>query len=393
MNHPKTTSFALCTIIGALCLLLVLARIGPKKTNEADGAEPSAIVFNQNTNGIGEEYGFPMKNDRDDESTVSPPASTVYPDSIWGQGFRDDNPKAFDEILGGFESRGALASMSLTVLDETGNPVPNASVRMSFSSPDGLDNAEVRTGATDSDGRFSAEANSIWSVAWVVEKNGYYAFRSNIVLRPYASVQGWKARRWFQKPFPVFALLREKQTPHEMAFRSIRVSLPPPGETMGFDLMEGKPTPPYGSGSTRDFEITETRSPHKRNPHSTEDWFSTLRLVFPNDGDGVVVFHRDDCSELKAPRFAPDDGYRSNLESTIRFKNGKFTEEEMIRSDEYLVFRIRSKTRSMDSNESAVFGKMCGDWHVNGNRRYISFRTWTNEETGARNLEDTSGHW
>ena len=341
MNRPRIILFVLCALSGALSLFLALIRIRSQNANEAEDVKPSAIAFMPSANDNGRESGSPMKKDRNDVTTASSYTSAVYPDSIWEQGFRASNPNAFNEILVGFESRGALASLSLTVLDETGSPVPDASVR----------------------------------------------------LRPYASVRGWKEHRWFQKPFPVFALLREKQAPHEMAFRSIRVSLPPPGETMGFDLVEGKPTPPYGSGSIRDFEITETRSPHKRNPHSTEDWFSTLQLVYPNGGDGSVVFQRDDCSELKVPRFAPDEGYRSNLESTIRFVGGKFAEDGMIRPNEYLEFRIRSKTLSKDPNNSAVFGKMCGDWHVNGFRRYVSFRIWTNEKVGDRNLEDTSGWW
>ncbi len=109
----------------------------------------------------------------------------IYADTIWKQEFRAENPKAFNDILDEFEARGALAPVSLTAIDENGSPIPGASVRMSFSSPDGIDNPVIRSGTTDATGRFAAEARSIWSVGWIVEKEGFYSFRSNMVLREF----------------------------------------------------------------------------------------------------------------------------------------------------------------------------------------------------------------
>lgn len=174
----------------------------------------------------------------------------TYPDSIWGQ-FRAENNDRFNEILHGFETKGALAPIDLFVCDENGDPIPGASVRLSWSTPDGLDHDKRVFGTTDSTGHFSAEERSIWAVGWRVEKDGYYTAYSNLELRAYASVQGWKERRWFRAPFPATAILRNK-TPHEMLFRTVEERMPPAGVKMGFDLIDGKPTPPHGDGHVSD---------------------------------------------------------------------------------------------------------------------------------------------
>lgn len=317
----------------------------------------------------------------------------IYADTIWNQEFRAENPKAFNDILDEFEARGALAPVSLTAIDEYGSPIPGASVRMSFSSPDGIDNPVIRSGTTDATGRFAAEARSIWSVGWIVEKEGFYSFRSNMVLRPYASIQGGKDRRWFRSPFPVVAILREKRNPHEMVFRNVKLPLPPPGETVGFDCLEGIPTPPHGTGKHADVEFSAVFDPDEWKPRSVQDRESVVRISFPGNGDGGMLTPVDEFSELHSPRLSPDDGYSGLLESTIRVVGGKYSKRDMIQPDQYILFRIRSELLPDGSTTNGLFGKMRGDWYVNGPKRLLGFRIWTNEEPGNRNLEDTSGWW
>ena len=59
----------------------------------------------------------------------------------------------------------------------------------------------------------------------------------------------------------------------------------------------------------------------------------------------------------------------------------------------FILFRIRSERSPDGSPTNGLFGKMRGDWYVNGPKRLLRFRIWTNEEVGNRNLEDTSGWW
>jgi hypothetical protein len=320
-------------------------------------------------------------------------ASAIYPDAIWDKSFRADRPEEFESILNGFEGRGALVPIVLIAIDENGSPIQGASVRLSFSSPDGIDKPVVRSGTTDATGRFAAEERSVWSVGWIVEKDGFYSYRSNMVLRPYASLQGWEARRWFRSPFPVIALLREKRTPHEMVFHNVRLPLPPPGETVGFDCLEGTPTPPHGTGKHVDIEFSTVFDSDEWKPRSVQDRESVVRISFPGNGNGGMVMPVDESSELHTPRLSPDDGYSDMLESTILVADGKYSKRKMIQPDQYILFRIRSEVLSDGSTTNGLFGKTRGDWYVNGPKRLLCFRIWTNEEVGNRNLEDTSGWW
>ena len=313
-----------------------------------------------------------------------------YHDSIWGR-FRAQNTDRFNEILHGFETEGAMVPIDLFVCDEDGRPVPDASIRMSFSTSAGLDNDELIFGASDETGHFSAMERSIWQVGWRVEKEGYYTAYSNLVLRPYATIRGWEERRWFRTFFPVTAVLRRK-TPHDMVFRRNEVYLPPQGEKLGFDLVDGKPTPPHGDGHVCDVVFWEERGGNF-DPRSTEDWFASLHMEFPGEGNGVARFKMDYCSDLKCPRFAPKEGYSPMLESVGRSTNGRYSDAGRVPSDDYLVVRLRSSTSADGTSTNAIFGKIRGEWHVNGPKRLVSFRTWTNVEVGNRNLEDTSGWW
>lgn len=316
--------------------------------------------------------------------------SAKYADSIWGK-FREENPGRFHEILNDFETKGALAPIRLFVCDEDGKPVSDAKVRFSFSTPEGLGHDKRVFGKTDETGYISAEELSIWAVGWRVEKDGYYSAYSNLVLRTCATVQGWENRRWFRRHFPVNALLRKK-SPHEMSYHDVELSLPPVGEKIGFDLVEGKPTPPYGVGRVSDVVLCN-EAQGKWEPRSTEDRHSSVHMAFPGNGNGVVQFPMDETSDLKSPRLAPETGYRSTIESVCRVVNGHYTEKDMIPPKDYLVVRIRCLLSDDGIVTNAIYGKMRGYWYVNGPKRLVSFRTWMNEETGNRNLEDTSGWW
>lgn len=316
--------------------------------------------------------------------------SVIYPDSIWGS-FREKNNDKFNEILHAFGAKGALAPITLHVRDEEGTPIPGAAVRVSFSTSAGLDHDKRIFGKTDEKGVFVAAEYSIWAVGWRVEKDGYYTAYSNLELRAYASVQGWKERRWFRAPFPATAILRKK-TPHEMLFRTVEERMPPAGIKMGFDLIDGKPTPPHGDGHVSDVVFyEEVGGPWGL--RSTEDRFSSLHIEFPGEGNGVARFKMDEYSDLKSPRFAPEGGYVPEIESVVRVLNRRYSDKDLIPPKNYLVARIRSSISQDGTVTNALYGKIRGYWYVNGRKRLLTFWTWMNEEPDERNLEDDSGRW
>ena len=322
----------------------------------------------------------------------APDGTAVFPDAACN-GLVRTNFQLYRELTNHFETKGALASIVLMVVDERGDPVPSANVSVCFSTPGGNGEQVVRIGMTDEAGRFYAEGISCWDVAWMIDKQGFYASSSNLLLRPFLSASGRKDGRWFQAPYPVPAILVRQESPHKMLFRDVKLPLPPPGQTIGFDLREGVPTPPHGPGSHIDVEITALSDSDEWKARSQKDRQSTIRLFFPGKDNGGILTSVDETSELHTPRFSPDDGYSSSLESTIRVTDGRLSKRDMIRPDQYILFRTRSEHLPDGSWTNGLFGKMRGDWYVNGPKRLLCFRIWTNEEIGNRNLEDTSGWW
>lgn len=320
------------------------------------------------------------------------PESPVFPDAACN-GLVKDDFQLYRELINHFETKGALASIVVIVVDENGNPVPSADVRVSFTRPGSESGHTVKSGTTDKNGRFPAEGLSCWNVIWDAEKDGFYSYSSNLLLRPFLSASGKSEGRWFQAPYSVRAILVRRETPHEMRFHDVKLPLPPPGQSIGFDLLEGVPTPPHGSGKQTDVEITAIFDPDDWKPRSRKDRESTVRLFFPGKDNGGVLTPMDESSELHTPRLSPNDGYASSLESIIRVADGRLSERDMIHPDQYILFRIRSERSPDGSPTNGLFGKMRGDWYVNGPKRLLRFRIWTNEEVGNRNLEDTSGWW
>ena len=287
-----------------------------------------------------------------------------------------------------FESDGAVAAVSLKVVDEAGKPVPSANVKMSFTTPGGDGKYKSNTGLTDNEGQFVSEGRTCWNVVWRVEKTGYHTCWSNLYLRPYISVQGRSEGKWFRAPYPVTAVLRKKISPHKMRVYDGDVSLPLTGDSIGFDLVDGKPTPPHGKGRHCDVEFSAIHNPDEWKRGNKADRVSIVKIAFQGGGNGGIIVTKDEFCDLDTPRDAPDDGYETLLESTTTFIGGKYSETGRIHPNQYIIFKIRGEN---DGDGNGHYGKIQGDWHVNGPRRELWFRIWINEEPGNRNLEYDSG--
>ena len=146
MNRFNRNAFVLFVLLSAFGFWFVFRRSSPRWPNETEEHKPVPVSCMTPTNTtVLEENSFADGEVLDSEMERAP-ASAIYPDTIWDKEFRANRPKDFDNILTGFEGRGALAPIVLTAINEKGSPVPGASVRLSFSSPDGIDNPVVRSG-------------------------------------------------------------------------------------------------------------------------------------------------------------------------------------------------------------------------------------------------------
>lgn len=379
MNHSAASRItlifiALSTVVFLLCLYVM--KSSQFMDAEPTMQEPSSATVTANEGNV--DLRILKLTGKSDSSSHSPLYEELATDRLYSDDFQ-----AWRKLVHDFEAYGAVAAVSLKVVDEDGNPVPSANVKMSFTIPGGEGKYKSNTGLTDSDGQFVSKGRTCWNVVWRVEKKGYHTCWSNLYLRPYISVQGRREGKWFRAPFPVTAILRKKILPHKMRVYDGDISLPLSGKAIGFDLVDGKPTPPHGDGRHTDVEFSALHDPDEWKRGNKADRVSIVRIAFSGNGNGGIMVTKDDFCDLDTPRDALDSGYEPLLESTTTFIGGKYSETGRIQPNQYISFKIRG--------ENGFYGKIMGDWYVNGPRRHLWFRVWINEEQGNRNLEYDSG--
>ncbi len=295
----------------------------------------------------------------------------------------DDN-----EYVGKLEQYGAQIDIVFHVHDESNKPISNAHVVVS--STMGEEDERSMDGFTNAEGVFSFHGWSNWSVGWTVTSDGFYGCHSNLVLRPFSNVRAWQERCWFIEPLDITVMLLAKDNPHEMLFQDISLSLPDQGIPVGFDLLGGDVLSANSIGTKEDIVFISDCNPLV---WGNEGSSRSVLVRFPNPGDGVVITNLHGSSYLRVPRLAPLDGYSKEFSSSLFITNGHVSHANAISSDSYLVFRIRSQLSNSGEVTNAIYGKMRGDWFVNGRNRLLRFKYWVNWNAGERNIEDTSGYW
>jgi len=201
-----------------------------------------------------------------------------------------------------------VARLTLRAVDEQGQPIPNATVAMSFEEaiPQwGGGRLVPVTGLTNSAGEFSGEGHSLDIKGGQIEKEGYYpsspeSFRFKTVID--GKWQPWNptlnvVMKKIVRPVPMYAKFK------------FETDLPIEGP-VGFDLVEGDWVAPFGRGKSGDIILKMTKR-----VASFHDFGAELLVTFPNKGDGIaeIIDTSKGASRLRSAHEAPDDGYASSL--------------------------------------------------------------------------------
>jgi hypothetical protein len=136
-----------------------------------------------------------------------------------------------------------------------------------------------------------------------------------------------------------------------------RKVLPSRTAAHGFDLFKNDWVTPYGKGERTDIVFTlEEKLPFFRNARSYD---YRLKITFPNKDDGIQsCFAPVDSIELRTPRYAPTEGYSSNLELKYGLGvSGYFPK----RDDQNYFFRVRTEVDEKGKIKSAIYGKIRGN--------------------------------
>lgn len=295
-------------------------------------------------------------------------------------------------VLTAYAQERPKASISFRVIDDFGKPVEGATIAMSTfhhwqpGEASGKDISETFVGNTDAQGMVTIFGQSLRGdfrygvrqlAGYYRGGGGEYKFTSVVAGRwePWNPMIDVTIKR-IVKPIPMYARkVGEIESP---------LQIPEAGRPIGFDLIASDWVAPHGKGTTPDLVFKLER----RFTSIEEAFEMTLTVTFSNEGDGIQSVFTDPFvrSELKLPRYAPEQGYAPELvKRKVRPAAGKPI-EATTREDQNYFIRVRTVLDEKKQVKSALYGKIDGDFQFWTNEK-LRFTYYLNPEANDRNME------
>ena len=284
--------------------------------------------------------------------------------------------------------KGAMVKLEIKVVDQEGNIVPDAKIWGGFTSGSRLNDYVLVDGVTDTNGIYIAQGKCNEFLRFDVRKDGYY--RSNI------KINFWQSKadpivvdgKWQPYGETRTVVLKRILRPHEM----YNLDNPPQRKIsiydkwLGFDLEKGDFLPPMGNGVESDMLVRFHLAGEM--PH---DWSKTMDVSFTNyPYAGAYLVKKDLWSDMKSVYSADTNAeYRTSFSFKYCHEKGVYPYAEKLRSDEYLVFRTRTKIDNDGNLISARYGKLYGPWHFEDAGGSQIYQVFLNKADNDVNLEDT----
>jgi len=291
------------------------------------------------------------------------------------------------------EEVGYPAEFSVKVVDEEGNPIPDAPVKTStFIFWDrsgqgfGKDIWQGPEAKTDENGNavfeYKESKRGEFRITVFPVPEGYY--KSNW---PNLKLEKVVDGKWFPEKQTVNYVLKRKKNPIPMFAKSFYInhtSIPKIGGACGFDFERGDWVTPHGKGKSSDILFLLDVRKNK----GIYDHDCSLVVSFPNAGDGIIsapnALHQG--SELRLDHLAPTNGYKARLEKKA-FANPVTKQiTQGFETDQNYYLRVRTVLDEEGNVESAHYAKIYGDFEfwVDANMR---FTYYFNAKANDRNLE------
>lgn len=202
--------------------------------------------------------------------------------------------------------------------------------------------------------------------------------------------QPWNAKvthviRPIVNPIPMYA--------RTMANTRSPAKVPIIGKPFGFDLIHSDWVTPYGKGISSDFiirlDVEDAMVPpnfYTQYPRAIRRKNITLTITFSRPDDGIQGFIQPKLTEsaFRSPRFAPSDGYATNLVCIYRSNEGH-RYSDMDHLDQNYTFRIRTERDNFGTITNALYGKIYGPFSLNP--IYFGCTYYLNPTPNDRNLE------
>ena len=281
-------------------------------------------------------------------------------------------------------------SVTVAVSDEYGKPVSNATVSMAFYQPkslnvwDGLNSKNI-SGTTGTNGMFTATEKTVDRIGFAVDRQEYY--RSEDVCRLQIDRRG----KTSPLVFTTNVVIRRKGNPIPMYAKNFAgmKQLPVAGAPIGYDLLAGAWTAPYGNGNVADIVFGL-----ERNYTSSSDYAATLSIAVTRDQDGFApIADRDTVAQslFRFPRQAPENGYsETNIVLTVSDHSGQGERRSCSTPSQNLFFRVRTEVDENGRIKKALYGKLigpieCGLHDTKTGKLRLTY--YVNPDPNNRNLE------
>ena len=280
------------------------------------------------------------------------------------------------------EITGAPWHVTLNAVDESGKPVEGAHASVGFhvNPPPGVvvedyrDSSAKIEGITDANGVFSAShTDASWSLGFDLQKSGYYSTHSNYTLFLPGQFDALTVSK--NRNPSLTLVIKTIGSPISLYAKKVNLGMPVFDKPVGFDLITGDWTMPYGKGGHSDILFTGKLS--KRSDYDSD---YKLTVSFPNPGDGIQEFLVPDAeagSKLRSGHEAPSDNYQSSWEQFDNRKPGKTDTNRDQKRNYY--FRVHTVLDASGRVKTALYGKIYGD--------FMQFTYFLNPTPNDRNIE------
>lgn len=312
-----------------------------------------------------------------------------------------------------FTIYGKDGKVTVLVVDENDNPVPNIEVSAGFDNVSG--------GGGGAGGGAPTEAKALTGKDGICVLTGNGSAPSvGIGIRTTASYYGAGGNgvrftnssfgRWQPWNPTVKVVLQKVGTQVPMfAKMASDIKIPKEGQPVGYDLMSGDWVAPFGKGKTADMIFEYNRAPTKTltnwwgtSPRPFQTYDNRLTIRFANDGDGIQ-FAAATGHGLRLPRMAPADGYQPLLTKRLaleEIKDSADTGEKSpyqapktktysdFRTDANYFFRVRTLKDEQGNITNALYGKIYGEFKLAWfPSESIGFTYYLNPVPNDRNME------
>ncbi|MDP6525254.1 MAG: hypothetical protein QGH15_13630 [Kiritimatiellia bacterium] len=279
------------------------------------------------------------------------------------------------------KSDGAEGRVTIRVVNSQALPVKGAHISAGFYKPK-RSNAVIE-GQTDTNGVFVATGKSTSDMRYTITKRGFYKTSSTYNFYRHRGSPPVVNGRWQPWNPLVPVLLKEKKNPISMHARSVDTVIPALDLPLGFDAEKGDWVTPYGQGTVSDFVFTY--SSEVQNPWT---FSKTLAIACTGEMDGIQQVALNVTSDLGSEHQAPQEGYQKEFALSYMRTRKKVLEENALKANQYLAFRVRTVLDENGKIVSAYYGKLYPPlkYGLMGKEHRLMFTCYFNPE-GTRNIE------